>query len=1167
MVITSILLAAAVAAGNLQNAADVTLGATATFDGAPNNKDWPARNAIIEKARGVLFGAPMKNGRININLITKCHIEKIDLVQLDYRGTMNVKKAEIFFDGKSVKTVDLEELPGKPQSVEVKGEAAQVSVKCLDTFPPMKDKKTGKPGPNYGGWAKIRVWVSDDVKSLMEPPSSYKVEKLDVAVQKTGSAAVAGGVKVFGEPRVSKGHPCTTWDKQDVAEYRAMLKTSPEFKRMAEALKRAMDKRITEPTGVPKPLGKDENGKWKHLMDQQYGKIHNRLSLDVANLGTCYQLFGDEKYAECAKKILLDYAAAFPQYGVGARPTFRHDPSILFDQRLGDATCIIQFAIGWDFVKESKCFSAEDIRNIQENFILADARHIRANRAHLIGASNWSAIGTAACLACGVACDDEDMINTALWGYRWSSLPEAKRDPAKFNKWWEGDYCAKPNGIELHFSGKSIDVDGMWCEGAMGYQFMALQALVVDAEILWHRGIDMYRYRDGAMKAIFDSPILFSYPNYITPAIHDSGNASIVGREAYLYEFGYKRYRDPAYLPILQKVSRRLGASFQQFTVSCLYDIGASGEIKPVENPSVDLNGVGYAVLRSTDARGTRNLLVDYGPNRSHGHPDKLNIDFWAFGNLQIPDPGSAWYETPIYRNWFRTTFAHNTINVDMCEQNPCDAELLGYAPGDAIGLMRARTDKAYPGVIMDRSLALTRDYVADLYGAFAKMPRLFDLTWHPRGEADYPAGLVDASIENAGNVPGYNQLKNIKSVKGAEAQKVAYVNKNLKTTLNFAGGIDTEFIVAKAQISTAPGAKPETPVIERRKVSETVFGNVFDISGEEKVTKVVQGGTSKDGFAALAIELKDGKDLFLAAYLPGEHKFDGASTDAQMAFVSSDKDRKVKALALVGGTTLKVAGGSLKLSAVGGAVVERTDTGSYLVKNTSKADLVINVAVLGQSKKFELKSGAAAEWLINGAKPIAQHKAEVLKKLAEEAAAKEAAAKAAAEKHAAELKALAAAKPGRSGTSIAIQAEDFVAESHDVRLNETKKAIIGKCFSHWDADGQWIEWKVDVPAEGYYNVTFCYCSDSNRQRSMSVNGEAIADAAAVSIPGTGGFANSSDDWRLFTFAMPDDSGSLPVLFKAGENTIRLFNVGGGGVNMDYLLVTSPDVTPVRLKN
>ena len=54
MVIASILLAAAVAAGDLQNAADTALGATATFEGAPNNKDWPARNAITEKARGVL---------------------------------------------------------------------------------------------------------------------------------------------------------------------------------------------------------------------------------------------------------------------------------------------------------------------------------------------------------------------------------------------------------------------------------------------------------------------------------------------------------------------------------------------------------------------------------------------------------------------------------------------------------------------------------------------------------------------------------------------------------------------------------------------------------------------------------------------------------------------------------------------------------------------------------------------------------------------------------------------------------------------------------------------------------------------------------------------------------------------------------------------------------
>ena len=1163
--------------GELQNAADVNVGATASFTGAPCNKGWPARNAISPKARGCLFGAPMKNGEIIINLLTACNVEKIELVQLDYRGTMNVKKAEIFFDGKSQGSVELQELPGKPQIFDFKGRAGRVSVKCLETFPERIDKKTGKKGPNYGGWAKVRVWVTDDVKSLMEPPANYAIAKIDAAVQPTGNAAV-NGVKVYGKPRVSQGHPKTTWDKEDVAEYRAMLKTSPEFKRLAEALRAAMDKRITKPTGVPQPLGlidgedgmsfksdRFENGKWKHLPDQKYGKIHNALSLDVANLGTCYQLFGDEKYAEYAKKILLDYAAAFPHYGIGARGSFRHDPSILFDQKLGDSTAIIQFAVGWDFVKEAKCFSAEDIKNIEENFILADARFIRSNRAHLIGACNWSAIGTAACLACGIACDDDDMISTALWGHRWMRAPEAKRVPENFNKWWEGDFCDKPEGVELHFSGKSIDVDGMWCEGAMGYQFMALQALVVDAEMLWHRGVDMYSYRNGALKAIFDSPILFAYPNYITPAIHDSGNASIIGREAGLYEYGYKRYRDPNYLPILKRVSRRLGACFQQWTVSCLYDLESSTSSKPVENPSVNLNGVGYGVLRSTDAKGTRNLLVDYGPNLSHGHPDKLNIDLWAFGALQIPDPGTAWYETPIYKNWFRTSFAHNTINVDMCEQNACGAELIDYAPGESLGLMRARTDKAYPGVIMDRSLVLTRDYVADLYGVFAKMPRLYDLPWHVRGEAEFPADLKDVTIENAATTPGYNQIKEAKGVTDAAGHVLAYDNNGLKTALHLAKGVETEYVVTKEQITSGQKARPYTSVLERRKTAETVFGNVFDLS--EKVKSVVQLGSTDSGFAALDIKLADGRDCVYASFKDGERNFGSITTDAQQALVSTDAAGKIRALAFAGGKKLKAGQYSLALAEAGGAVVEKTETGSYLVKNCSATDNTVTVTLAEGTKKWNLKSGESAEWLVNGAKPIAQHKSEMLKKLADEAAAKEAAEKAAAAKHAAELAALAKAKPGKTGTTLVVQAEDFCAESHQVKLNETKKAIVGKCLYGWDHDGQWIEWKVNVPAEGYYNVTLCYCTDANRQRSMYLNGEPVADAQGVAIAGTGGYANSSDDWRLFTFPMPDASGALPVLFKAGENVIRLYNVGGGGVNLDYLLVTSPDVIPTRLKN
>ena len=96
----------------------------------------------------------------------------------------------------------------------------------------------------------------------------------------------------------------------------------------------------------------------------------------------------------------------------------------------------------------------------------------------------------------------------------------------------------------------------MWAEGAMGYQFMALQALIIDAEVLWHHGIDMYRYRDCALKRLFDSPLQFCYPDLTTPAMHDSGRDSIVGGDSYLYEYAYRRYRDPGYLLILNQTGR-----------------------------------------------------------------------------------------------------------------------------------------------------------------------------------------------------------------------------------------------------------------------------------------------------------------------------------------------------------------------------------------------------------------------------------------------------------------------------------------------------------------------------------------------------------------------------------------------------------------------------------
>jgi hypothetical protein len=79
-------------------------------------------------------------------------------------------------------------------------------------------------------------------------------------------------------------------------------------------------------------------------------------------------------------------------------------------------------------------------------------------------------------------------------------------------------------------------------------------------------------------------------------------------------------------------------------------------------------------------------------------------------------------------------------------------------------------------------------------------------------------------------------------------------------------------------------------------------------------------------------------------------------------------------------------------------------------------------------------------------------------------------------------------------------------------------------------------------------------------QRELKVNGEVQEPFAPMVFPATGGWANGSDDWRLQTAGNPADGLPLLIKFKQGKNVVRLTNINGRGINVDYLAVTSPDV-------
>jgi len=1163
----------------LYNAALLDLGATAKGSGAPFNKDWPPNNTLVAGlgGGGTVFGGPLKGGRVDITLLIPLDIAAIEVVPLDYYGSMQPKAIDIFVDGKLEKQAELPETPGKPIRIPLAARGQKVGILVTADYP-IRTLPDGKKGADYGGWSRLRVLSTTDLPNLMRPVDGYKVERKDANIAPTSGAAVSGKTEVIGTPRQTKGHPCTLWDKEDIAHYQAMLKTSSELQAQFAGLKQAMDVRITQPVGVPPPQ-KDAEGKWRHLSDLEpfggrtIGATQTQLALDIANLGAIYALTGEAKYAEFAKQMLLAYADAYPNYGIGARPGIfaNHDPSKVFDFRLGDAIWLIPLARGYDLIYNLPSITPAERKHIEDDLIKANAQHIAGNHAHLEAPTNWSAISTCAILAAGYATDDEELINMAFYG-----LKGTKEKPT--------------GGLYLmHFGPKSMSADGLWSEGAMGYQFMALQALVYDAEMLWHHGVDMYRYRDAALKRIFDSPLQYAYPNLKTAAIHDSGYDSILGGDSYLYEYAYRRYRAPAYLTILNQAGRHLGATYQQYPVSILYDRDLSAKADAVECKSVNFFSVGYGILRQTTAAGTSSLLLDYGPNGSHGHPDKLNIDLYAFNERLVPDPGSVWYEQPIYWNWYRTSLAHNTLVVDELDQIMTGATQVVYAPASSMGLQRAWTADAVPAVIMDRALFLTPEYLADIFGAFTRLPRKMDLAWHIRGEFASDLKLepkpFPAPVEK-----GYSALTNVRRAAPTDQAWSATLTREGHTARFFAaGGTPTEVIVGDGILGLE---KPPT-ILERRQIASTLYGNVVDISDAKDgyVKSVRQEGGLEAGYGLLEVHTTRGADLCFASFRPGSYKAGGLETDALQAYVLRD-GKNVRALYLGGGSKLVVDGVILQRSEPGLAYLERMDNGSYVLANPSPSEATVTITHpelvglqafaldnlgrrvgaaastkgAGSAMQVTLKAVAQVEFAAAGVAGMYESRQAMLAKRQADQEAALAKARNACAERTAKAEAEAKAKPVPAGTIAVLNATQMSGQGGGTAtISTTKRAAIGQALSNWDTEGHWLEWTFTVPAEGYYNLTICYCSENDKgARLIAVNGAEQEPFAPLLLPSTGGYANGSDDWRLGTAMNPVSGKPLLLKLKAGANTIRLTNANGVPDNLNYVAVTSPDVKVTR---
>ena len=133
-------------------------------------------------------------------------------------------------------------------------------------------------------------------------------------------------------------------------------------------------------------------------------------------------------------------------------------------------------------------------------------------------------------------------------------------------------------------------------------------------------------------------------------------------------------------------------------------------------------------------------------------------------------------------------------------------------------------------------------------------------------------------------------------------------------------------------------------------------------------------------------------------------------------------------------------------------------------------------------------------------------------------------------------------------------QAESFAAQGGGkVQLREDKLGSVGKAISHWDDEGHWIEWKLAAPRAGKYRLALRYCAPHEAVRELLIDGRAAESASRVRFPSSGGFGGPTVDHWAHWVCRDGKAGIAAIELAPGLHTIRLTNVDGKGLNLDYL--------------
>ena len=228
--------------------------------------------------------------------------------------------------------------------------------------------------------------------------------------------------------------------------------------------------------------------------------------------------------------------------------------------------------------------------------------------------------------------------------------------------------------------------DGGTREQAMGYHLFVLEFLALCGLVARNTGQEFPAAYWDRLERMFE---------FVAGFVEGGGTVPMFGDcdDGYVLDLGGRENPAAAWLPVGAVLFGR--ADFKAlsggFSESAFWLLGSGGHesYTGIEGPSGEdwlrsraFPESGYYLLQSGRHMSSDAISVSFdcgdlgfGPIAAHGHADALSFTLRAFGRDVFVDPGTYdYFSYGSWRDYFRSTRAHNTVVVDGCDQS----EMLG---------------------------------------------------------------------------------------------------------------------------------------------------------------------------------------------------------------------------------------------------------------------------------------------------------------------------------------------------------------------------------------------------------------------------------------------------------------------------------------------------------